>query len=102
MRALSLLALLALTSTSTLAATRGGGTKITETRKIADFSAIDVEDGLTLEVKQGATSLTIEGDDNIVPLYSTEVVNGTLRIQRKSKEFLTKSNDLVVDRKSVV
>jgi hypothetical protein len=97
MRALPLLGLLAVVlSTSALAAIRGSGVKLTESRKIADFTQIEVSDGVNLEVKKGATSLTIEGDDNIVPLYSTEVVGGTLRIRRNSRESLSTSRELIV------
>lgn len=96
MRALPLLALVALTSTTASAGIRGSGIKFTETRKIADFSEIEVSDGVNLEVKQGPTSLTIEGDDNIVPLYSTEVVGGLLRIHRKTKERVSTDRELVV------
>jgi len=71
MRALPFVALLAVVSTTACAGIRGSGIKLTETRKIADFAQIEVEGGVTLEVKKGPTSLTIEGDDNIVPLYTT-------------------------------
>ena len=97
MRALPLLGLLAVVlPTSAFAALRGSGIKLTESRKVADFSQIEVCDGVNLEVKKGVTSLTIEGDDNIVPLYSTEVVGGTLRIHRTSRESLNPRKELIV------
>jgi hypothetical protein len=43
---------------------------------------------VVLEVKQGLTSLTIEGDERVLPLMSTEVAGGVLRIKRTSKEWL--------------
>lgn len=79
-----------------LAITTGSGTKLTETRKIAAFTEIDVSDGLTLEVKKGPTSLTIEGDDNLVPLYVTEVVDGRLRIHRKKGDWVRPVLKLIV------
>ncbi|MDP1821864.1 MAG: head GIN domain-containing protein [Archangium sp.] len=97
MRALPLLGLLAVVlSTTAVAGVRGSGIKFTETRKIADFSEIEVSDGVNLEVKAGPTSLTIEGDDNIVPLYGTEVVGGTLRVHRKTKERVSTDRELIV------
>ncbi|MFT3709151.1 MAG: head GIN domain-containing protein [Archangium sp.] len=77
-------------------ATSAFATKLTETRKIADFTAIEVSDGVTLEVKKGATSLTIEGDDNVVPLYTTEVVSGVLKIRRKDRGIFRNRNEVVV------
>ena len=52
MRALTFLALcFAVSSAAALAAT--------ESRKVADFTAVEVGGGVTLEVKKGATSLTL-------------------------------------------
>jgi hypothetical protein len=77
MRALPLLALLSVvSSTSALA--------LTEARKIGDFQKISISGGATLEVKKGPTSLTIEGAKDDVARYTTEVVGGELRIRNKS------------------
>lgn len=82
MRALPLLGLFAVvSSTSALAA------KVTETRKIGDFQAIEVSGGVTLEVQKGSTSLTIEGESESVKLYTTEVVGNVLQIKSKSKSW---------------
>ena len=84
-----------LLASSALAVT-GSGTKLKETRKISDFTEIEVSDGITLDVQKGATSLTIEGDDNLVPLYTTEVVKGRLRIHRATRESVRTKLELVV------
>jgi hypothetical protein len=91
-----LLALLPVVLATSAFAVTGSGVKLTETRKISDFTEIEVSDGVTLEVKKGATSLTIEGDDNIVPLYTTEVVGGVLKIKRKERGIIRTKKDLVV------
>jgi hypothetical protein len=96
MRALPFVALLAVVSTTACAGIRGSGVKLTESRKIADFTQIEVGGGVTLEVKKGPTSLTIEGDDNIVPLYSTEVREGRLTIRHKGTESISSSRRLLV------
>ena len=89
MRALSLLALsLAVSSTAALAAT--------ESRKIADFSAIEVGGGVTLEVKKGATSLTIEGSPEVIKHYETEVKDGVLHIRNTSKAWLKNDGDVTI------
>ncbi len=95
MRSLVVLALVVVSS-SACAATRGSGIKLTETRKVSEFTEIVVSDGVFLEVKKGAPSLTIEGDDNLVPLFVTEVVDGRLRIHRKTKDWVRTSLKLVV------
>lgn len=66
---------------------RASGVKITETRTVEPFTEIAVSHDVTLEVKRGPVSVSIEGDDNIVPLYSTEVVGGRLKIRRQSASW---------------
>ena len=81
MRTLTLLALsFAVSSTAALAAT--------ESRKIADFTAIEVGGGVTLEVKRGATALTLEGAPEVIKQYETSVTDGVLRIRNTSKSWL--------------
>ncbi|MBL8909795.1 MAG: DUF2807 domain-containing protein [Archangium sp.] len=77
-----------LLATSTFAAT--------ESRKVTDFTEIEVADGVTLEVKKGAPSLTIEGDEKSIALYTTEVVAGRLRIFRKERGVFRTSREVVV------
>ena len=61
---------------------KGSGITKTETRSLASFNALDVEYVGASEVRsQGQDSLTISGDDNIIPLITTEVKNGTLYIR---------------------
>jgi hypothetical protein len=66
---------------------RGSGTAKTEKRSLASFDSLDVEFVGSIEVRsQGQESLEISGDDNIIPLITTEVKNGTLYI-RPSKGY---------------
>lgn len=95
MRSFAFLACLVVSSVASAAVT-GSGVKLTETRKIGAFSKLDVSDGVQLEVRKGAPSLTIEGDDNVVPLYVTEVVGDELRIHRTTKDWLRTKLPLVV------
>ena len=90
MRALPLLGLLAVSSTSSLAAT------VTENRKIADFQVIEASGGVILEVKRGPTSLTIEGDAEAVKLYGTEVVGNVLKLKSKTKSWNQNRGDIFV------
>jgi hypothetical protein len=62
----------------------GDGKVIRETRVVPTFDAIDLSGAWDVTLKQGANQeLTIETDDNIMPLVRTEVVNGVLRIDIK-------------------
>jgi hypothetical protein len=56
-------------------------TTTTETRTVSGFTGIDFSTFGTVNVSQGSSeSLTIEGRDNLVPLVTTTVRNGTLYI----------------------
>ncbi len=55
---------------------------ITVTRSISGFDALDVEYPAEVVVRQGTSeSLTIVGDDNLIPQLSTEVRSGSLVIE---------------------
>ena len=71
-----------------LGSINGSGNVITESRKVDDFDEIDFGFVGTVLISQGdETSLTIEGDDNIVELIKTSVRGNTLIIdtQRNSR-----------------
>lgn len=63
---------------------QGNGKVIRETRVVPSFDAIDLSGAWDVTLKQGANQeLTVETDENIMPLVRTEVVNGELRIEIK-------------------
>jgi hypothetical protein len=56
----------------------------TETRDVSGFDEIDLSgSGRVLVAVTGTESLTIEAEDNILPLLTTEVRNGTLVLGAK-------------------
>src|SRR5262245_57452735 len=62
-------------------AEHGSGTPKTEVRKVSGFSKIKLEGALHADITSGAEALVeIGGDDNIVPLITTEVTDERLRI----------------------
>jgi hypothetical protein len=62
----------------------GSGNRQKEKRTVANFTSISIEGAYEIEVVAGsATSLEIEGDDNILPLISTEVSNNVLHIKSR-------------------
>jgi len=68
---------------------KGSGVRLVETRELPAFTRIDAGGTGQLQVTVDGTardtlSLEIEGDDNIVPLISTSVVDGALVIRRET------------------
>ncbi len=64
----------------------GSGDIVTETRPIGDFSAIILQGSGEVIVSQGdQASLSIEGDDNLLPYFETEVHGNTLTIGLKDE-----------------
>ena len=61
---------------------KGSGNVKTEKRSLASFDSLDANYVGSIQVRsQGQESLEISGDDNIIPLITTEVKNGTLYIR---------------------
>lgn len=72
---------------NTTSRVKGSGIVKTEKRSVASFSSIDVTCHSSIQVRsQEQASLEISGDDNIVPLVTTEVKNDVLYI-RSSKDY---------------
>lgn len=60
----------------------GSGNVASENREVRDFKAIDVGSTFQVEItSQKDFSVTVEADDNILPLIETEVRRGVLRIE---------------------
>jgi hypothetical protein len=73
----------------------GSGQRQREKRDVAAFTSISTEGAYQIEVvSQQALSLELESDDNILPLISTDVSNGVLRI--KSKRGYSVNRPIVV------
>jgi putative autotransporter adhesin-like protein len=72
---------------STTDGVKGSGVVKTEKRTLAPFASLEVSCHGSIQVQtQRQEGLEISGDDNIIPLITTEVNNGTLYI-RSSKEY---------------
>jgi hypothetical protein len=62
----------------------GSGNVATENRPVSGIKRVSMDISGNLEIQQGATeSLTISGDDNILPLLVTDVRGGELAIRFK-------------------
>ena len=80
---LSLISIFALTSCD-WNRIRGNGSIKTETRDVAAFEAITCDGGYEVQIDcQQKQSVTIETDENLLPLVKTEVHSNTLRVYTK-------------------
>ena len=82
----------------------GSGNIKTESRAVINFTAISLNLPADIELRQGATeSLTIETDDNLLPLIETVVEDGKLKIRptEKNTNFKTKTMKIVVNLKNI-
>jgi hypothetical protein len=78
---------------------QGNGKIVKQNRDVGRFSALATSVGGNVEIRMGATeSVSVESDDNIVPLIETVVEGGTLRIRpvRKDMNLDTRNMKIVV------
>lgn len=74
---------------------RGSGNVQTEERQVRDFSAISLNGFGKLIIEQtGTESLSITADDNILPLITSEVRNGTLYLGFKEERMVNNVSDI--------
>ena len=79
-----------------LTGTAGDGPITTETRKTDEFSRVDARFGIRVTITIGPTrAVEVRAQANILPIISTIVEGGTLRIDA-SKEFSTSESVVVV------
>jgi hypothetical protein len=61
---------------------RGNGVIVTEERSIEDFQSVRVSGAIRVEIESNTEpTLTIKGDENLLPLIQTQVVDGCLVIE---------------------
>lgn len=79
-----------------LGGTTGSGTVKTETRNVSDFTKVQFSGIGTLNVTQtGTESLQVSADDNLLPLLTSTVNNGTLELGVKSGYVITPNKSIV-------
>ena len=75
---------------------KGSGIMKTEKRSLAPFDSLEVSCNGSIQAHtQGQEGLEISGDDNIIPLITTEVNNGILYI-RSSKEYNSRDKLVII------
>lgn len=74
---------------------KGSGTLATETREVSDFDAVRVVGSGIATITVGDTeTLTIEAEDNILPVLTSEVENGTLILTTKTNTSMNPTRDI--------
>ena len=82
----------------------GSGNIKSETRSVSDFTGISLAVPAKAEIVQGAIeSISIETDDNILPLIETVVESGKLKIRFKDKNtsVVTKNLRMTINVKAI-
>jgi len=82
----------------------GSGTLKTEVREVSGFTGIALSLSGSVEIRQGGSEgVTIETDDNILPLIETVVENATLKIRptTRNTSFSTKTLKIVVNARNL-
>jgi carbon monoxide dehydrogenase subunit G len=65
-------------------AVRGSGEAASEVRQVGAFRGIEIAGALNAEISKGDQArVEVSGDDNLVPLVTTEVAGGRLRVETK-------------------
>ena len=83
---------------------KGSGVAKTQTRNVGQFTGVDLSLPANTEVRIGATEgVTIEADDNLLPMIETVVERGMLKIRptRDNLHLRSRSMKIVVTAKSI-
>jgi hypothetical protein len=83
---------------------RGSGNIKKQTRDLAHFTGVSLSLPATLELRIGNTeSVTIETDDNLLPLIETAIDNGTLKIRpvKRNSNLQARTMKIVVYAKDI-
>lgn len=75
----------------------GNGNLKKETREVNNFAGLMVSGNVNVDLSYGdSKSITIEGDENVLPYVETVVENGNLVIKTKDKVSIRTKNKLLV------
>jgi hypothetical protein len=98
---LNILLLMALVATAALPAcdmahcVHGSGNKVTETRKVKDFTKIKVDGDFKIILKQDSSlNLNISADDNIMKIIETNITGDRLHIH--TKEHICSGGEITI------
>lgn len=82
----------------------GSGTIKSETRAVSGFTGVALSLDALVEIQQGGSEgVTVEADDNLLPLVETVVENGTLKIRAATRiaSLSTRNMKIIVYAKTI-
>ncbi|HEX8356048.1 MAG TPA: head GIN domain-containing protein [Segetibacter sp.] len=94
-----LVAFIAFISVSVSAQTniKGNGNVIKETREVSNFSRVSLAGNVNVQLSFGnSPTITVEGDENVLPYIETVIENETLIVRTKNKTGINSKNKLIV------
>ena len=75
----------------------GNGNVNKETREVKNFTGVALSGNMNVELAYGnSNSITLEGDENLLPYIETKVEDGILVVRTKNKTGLKTRNKLMV------
>lgn len=75
----------------------GNGNIKKETREVAGINGISLSGNMNVQLSYGSSnSITVEGDENLLPYIETKVEDGVLQVKTKNKTGLKSKNKLMV------
>lgn len=75
----------------------GNGNVKKETREVSDFTGVALSGNMNVQLAYGnLNSITVEGDENLLPYIETKVEDGVLHVRSKNKTGLKTRNKLMV------
>ena len=77
---------------------KGSGVSATEQREVTQFDAVETRIGSDMEIRRGdQPTLSITADDNLLPIITTEVRNGTLVVSSEERYSTRNRVRLVIE-----
>lgn len=93
----ALLALITFNSYSQWQTIKGNGNIKKETREVSGFTGVSLSGNMNVQLAYGTSnSITVEGDENLLPYIKTKVEDGNLVVKSKDKVGLKSRNKLMV------
>lgn len=93
----SLFALIAFSSYSQWQTIPGNGNVKKETREVTGFTGVTLSGNMNVHLAYGTSNtITVEGDENLLPYIETKVEDGNLEVKSKDKVGLKSRNKLIV------
>jgi hypothetical protein len=74
----------------------GSGKVITETRSVGNFTGLDLRCFANVTLAQGPLAVSIEGEENLLPLIETSVSGSKLSIQTKTNSNIHATKPILV------